>query len=261
MDVSDSKVIAPAVQVAEKICEKHGAFTSRWYATLPSTGRELWTVCQECTREKEREQQELDRQQRIVEERRRVENRLNRACIPMRFRGKTLATFVAGSAEKQHALEVAEDFLERFEQHTEDGTTVVFSGRPGTGKSHLAIGIAQQLLHGGETAMYTTAREIVRMLRDTWRNGSEQSERQMLAELVGLSLLVIDEVGVGFGSDAEKVQFFDVIDGRYREQKPTILLTNLDRKGLAEYIGQRAFDRLRENGIWVAFEWESYRGK
>jgi DNA replication protein DnaC len=54
---------------------------------------------------------------------------------------------------------------------------------------------------------------------------------------------------------------FDVINRRYRDLHPTILLSNLDRDGLRAYLGERSFDRLREGGIVVPFDWESYRGR
>ena len=41
----------------------------------------------------------------------------------------------------------------------------------------------------------------------------------------------------------------------------TILCTNLDRKGLALYLGERLYDRLREDSVLISFNWESQRGK
>jgi DNA replication protein DnaC len=44
--------------------------------------------------------------------------------------------------------------------------------------------------------------------------------------------------------------------------KPTIVISNLAKDGLQDYLGERAFDRLRENGgKLVVFDWESYRSK
>lgn len=258
MDVSDRNQATE-----ERHCEEHGPYTSiRVHVT--AGGREFWTGCQPCTERsrveaQERMEQEW-REKRIAAQRESLERNLQRACIPQRFRDRTFDNFEVDSAGKKAALQVARGFMESFENHEKAGTFVVFSGRPGTGKSHLACAIASAVARTGRSSLYATARELVLMLRDTWRHDSDRSERQAIDQLVSVNLLVIDEVGVGFGSDAEKTQFFDIIDGRYREQMPTILLTNLDRKGLAEYIGQRAFDRLREGGIWVPFDWESYRG-
>ena len=75
-----------------------------------------------------------------------------------------------------------------------------------------------------------------------------------------LDLLVIDEVGVQFGSDTEKMFMFDIIDGRYQEMKPTILISNLAIEGIKKLMGERIIDRLREDGgKAVSFDWPSYR--
>ena len=77
---------------------------------------------------------------------------------------------------------------------------------------------------------------------------------------IGFDLLVIDEVGAQFGSDTEKLFIFDIIDGRYQDMKPTILISNLDIAGIKDVIGERCVDRLREGGgSMIAFNWESSR--
>jgi DNA replication protein DnaC len=53
---------------------------------------------------------------------------------------------------------------------------------------------------------------------------------------------------------------FDIIDKRYRDVKPTILISNLTKAELKGFLGERSFDRLREGGLWVDFLWESFRG-
>jgi DNA replication protein DnaC len=83
----------------------------------------------------------------------------------------------------------------------------------------------------------------------------------VLDTLCGVDLLILDEVGMQYGSEGEQVILTDVIDQRYRDMLPIIILTNQDRKGLAEYLGHRAFDRLRDCGLWESLDWESYRGR
>ena len=61
------------------------------------------------------------------------------------------------------------------------------------------------------------------------------------------------------GTEDEQVILFDVLNRRYRENKPTILLTNLGGKGLTEFLGPRIIDRLKEKAVFVPFRWDSYR--
>jgi DNA replication protein DnaC len=75
-------------------------------------------------------------------------------------------------------------------------------------------------------------------------------------------LLILDEVGVQFGSDTEKLLLFDVLNERYEQRKPTLLLSNLALDGVKAFLGERIYDRLREDGAEaVVFDWDSWRGR
>jgi DNA replication protein DnaC len=104
--------------------------------------------------------------------------------------------------------------------------------------------------------------DLVREIKSTWAKGSENSEGDVIAFYSELPVLFIDEVGVQFGSDTEKLLISEIIDNRYQELLPTVLISNLDVQGIKGAIGDRCFDRLREDGgKVVAFDWESHRGK
>ncbi len=64
-------------------------------------------------------------------------------------------------------------------------------------------------------------------------------------------LLVIDDVGAS-ASDNKKdtAALLDIIDYRYSEQLSIIITTNLTKKDLKSYVGDRAFDRL-ENSCYI----------
>lgn len=238
-------------------CDIHGEFTSKGF----SLGRAMrWMGCPECSRLQQEAEQSEHARKEVEQAQRALEQRLDRSGIPLRYRSKTFQTFTADTDAKERALTVAMEFASNFDQHLSRGTTVVFSGMPGTGKSHLAIAIAQAVM-GQHTALYTSAIDAVRMIRNTWRRDSDQSETQVLDMLSRVHLLVLDEVGVQYGTEAEQVNLFDIIDKRYRDLMPTILLTNQNKAGMKAFLGDRSFDRLREEGRWVTFDWESHRGR
>jgi DNA replication protein DnaC len=210
-------------------------------------------------REKQIEREELDR-------------RLNGARIPPRFRGQGFEEYRATNPGQQHALDVLSGYATDFEQHRAAGRCLTLLGGIGTGKTHLACAVLQQLANYrfpqregyavivGYRVRYTTAPEIIRTLRATWNRDSNQTEEQAIQELVTYSLLVIDEVGVGFGTDGERAQLSELIDARYRVTKPTLVISNFGREGLAQFLGERVVDRLRDNGGFVCvFDWGSYR--
>ncbi|MEW6563809.1 MAG: ATP-binding protein [Pseudomonadota bacterium] len=255
MDVFSPQPPSKAMQ-----CAAHGDYIAH-ALPLPYFKQAVWSGCPACA---EARRLHAEHTQRIAEERARqarLEASLNRAGIPKRFRERNLENFAVEHAGQQRVLDFARQYVADFEAQRRRGATVVFSGRPGTGKSHLAIAIAQAVMQHGATAFYVTAREMMLMLRASWGGARAPSELEVLRMLTDVGLLVVDEIGVQFNTDTERTQFFSVIDGRYREQMPSLLLTNLDRDGLSAFLGERSFDRLREAGCWLAFDWEGWRAR
>lgn len=109
---------------------------------------------------------------------------------------------------------------------------------------------------------FTTVLRAIRSIKDTWTRGSSVSESQAIAALVFPDLLILDEIGVQFGSEVEKTILFDIMNERYEKRRPTILMSNLTPKEVEQYLGERVYDRLREDGGQaIVFDWESERGK
>ena len=82
-----------------------------------------------------------------------------------------------------------------------------------------------------------------------------------VTELTKVDLLLIDELGAQGGTEFERQSLHQIIDTRYRNMRPTIVTSNLPSGKLSAYIGDRALDRLRENGGQaITFDWESSRG-
>lgn len=247
----------------EKVCEKHGEYTSRKIG-------QWWTGCPRCV-EEEAPKREEEARQKMIEEQKQWEiehakrvlaAKIGRACIPERFKDRTLQTYIADNDGQKKALAFAEQFLESYKEGKR-GQSAIFTGERGTGKTHIAIGIAHALItEHKSTAVYSTVQRLIRSVRETWRRDSEKSETEVIALYASPDLLILDEVGIQAGSENEKNILFDVLNERYETRRSTIMLTNLSVDECREFLGERVFDRMREDGgRFVAFNWESQRGK
>lgn len=234
-------------------CETHGHFEG-----LTLGGGPYCPTCANLNLEKER----VEKQEAAIREylQRRANYLLGRAAIPPRFSDRRLSNFIATADGPTKALAVAQGFADDFEQCLKTGRSLIFCGGVGSGKTHLAVGICHEVIAKDYIAVFTSVLAAIRSIKETFRKGSELSEADAIAALVEPDLLVLDEVGVQFGSDTEKMYLFEIINGRYEAMKPTILLSNLAKDALAEFIGDRVVDRLREGGgRMVIFDWPSYR--
>ena len=185
--------------------------------------------------------------------------------ITPRFRKCSLDNYVTGDDKaKQRALSICRKYAEGFEAHLTAGRALMLMGEIGTGKTHLACAILQQVVGiGGYTGLIVTAESITQAVTDSFRNNSGPTKTDLINELASVDLLVIDEVGVHSvraGKDFTPSLLHEVIDRRYQLIKPTILVSNQKPEDLHNFIGPRAADRLRENGGLLApFTWKSAR--
>ncbi|MBM9968268.1 ATP-binding protein, partial [Pseudomonas aeruginosa] len=154
-------------------------------------------------------------------------------------------------------------YADDFASNWKVGRSLMLLGTMGTGKTHLACAIIQQVLRteglAGATARYITAPDLILGVKDTFgRKGKSESE--VYESLHAPDLLVIDELGAQGGTEYELGLLHEVIDRRYREMRPTVVVSNMSAQEVAKYIGDRAVDRLRENGgKAVGFTWGSAR--
>jgi DNA replication protein DnaC len=232
-------------------CPEHGAFESRNFIGP------IWSKCPACAEADAAIAQAKEQAQAQIDAERRHAARLSSTRIPARFIGRTFDSFVAATDAQKRAQTIARDYAEQFADNLKRGQGLIFSGQPGTGKSHLAAAILQAMLE--RDVCYVTCLDMIREVRATWRKDSQRSELEVLGTLGALDLLVIDEVGVQYGTEGEQTIIFDVLDRRYRDVRPTVILTNQDKAGFKTFIGDRTFDRLTETCRWVAFDWSSYR--
>lgn len=242
-------------------CEKHGEQQVGFFWNGRECVKRKCPACQvDDEQERKRTEAEAAEQQRKEQKKRDIEAAIGRAGIPLRFQSRTFDNYVAhcDGAKKAHAM--AKEYAGNFANYRANGGGLVMVGGVGTGKTHLAIAIAHEAIKQGYSPFFISIFGAIRHVKETWSKGSETSELQAIADFVEPDLLILDEVGVQFGSDAEKLILFEIFNRRYEEMKPTIVLSNESVDGLREFLGERVVDRMRENAPPVIrCNWESYR--
>ncbi len=238
-------------------CERHGNYISTNFIG------DYWTECPSCIAKKrkevEKQEEQKFKQQAKEREQRRWMVKIKTALIPERFKDRTLDSYIAKTSDQKTALAFAKEYAENFDQVMKTGRSAIFVGKVGTGKTHLAVGIALSIMEQQRSPLFTTVQRLVRRVKDSWRT-KEETESEVIEAFASPDLLILDEIGVQFGSEFEKQILFDVLNERYEKLKPSILLSNIPREQLGEYLGERVTDRLRENGgKMIPFDWDSHR--
>jgi DNA replication protein DnaC len=99
---------------------------------------------------------------------------------------------------------------------------VVFLGPPGTGKTHLSVGLGIRACQAGHRVAFATAAQWVARLADAHHAGRLQDE---LVKLGRIPLVIVDEVGyIPFEAEAANL-FFHLVSARY-ERASMIVTSN-----------------------------------
>lgn len=245
MDFSFFKSNLPAhLQSVTEHCKHHGG-----YQTLKdaNTG-EVAAGCPDC-------QDELDIA-RIQSER--IQHLYRIAGIPSIYKNKGLSDYETNEESQALALRSSKVFVENYVSNP--NRSLIVTGSPGTGKTHLSIGIIKNLIALGLHCRYTTLNDMLSEIKCTYSSASMKTEGEIIESYIAPAVLVIDELGISQLSRSDEGLLYQIINGRYVEGRATVIVSNLDAQNLIHTIGDRLLDRLREGGgILIDMQHKSYR--
>lgn len=127
---------------------------------------------------------------------------------------------------------------------------IVMRGGTGLGKTHLSLSIANEVIKKGYSVIYGSVLDIFgKAEREHFGN----KERTTLETILGVDLLILDDIGAEFESKFYNSLFYNIINNRMNASKPTIISTNCDLGELLNRYGDRIVSRLQtmENLIFT----------
>ena len=140
---------------------------------------------------------------------------------------------------------------------------IVIMGSVGIGKTHLAYAIMNLMLTKKKinkdyeyysnldmdyndlpvSIQYTSIKEMIDKIKNAWN----KKENTDLKNEKDCDLLIVDEIGIQYGSDMERIEMFDIFNHRYNKNKATLVISNLNKSQIYEFIGLRIADRIFGN--------------
>jgi DNA replication protein DnaC len=176
------------------------------------------------------------------------------ADIPIRFAGVEISDFdgdVAKTAAEWLFVETCWSCRKMFDNELWTDAcwrTMIINGPVGVGKTHMAVAMLKAYLKRA-SGLYTTAYSMSRRIMAD-KNADYFNSR---------NLLVIDEINRTFETKAERDRFFDLVNYRYENLLPLLLVGNIQTNELKELLGDAVSDRIRENVTVMTMEGDSRR--
>jgi len=184
-----------------------------------------------------------DYEQKVIEIERRQQQQLadeRIRFIPPRYKSCTFESFVT---DKPSIID-----------HMEAGGSAILYGPNGTGKTHLAYAAVRHQIEQGNDARYILAADFFALVKQEFSTG-----RQDYKPYYSCPYLVIDEIDKRYGSQTEFIALYRLINHRYNEMLPTVLITNSGKEELIEVIGISSFDRIIEDGKLIHMDGKNWR--
>lgn len=183
------------------------------------------------------------------------------AGVPMDVRHATLENFSLhrhevrqgrGFHSPAHFLKAAREFDAGHVRN------LFLCGAPGLGKGHLGAALAKLTLQRGKSVLWVECPHYFRICHQAYEKGDLDA---VIDRYIAASLLVLDEVCMrSLPADGEEL-LFNLIDGRHKAGRRTLLLGNMGAEATRQWLGDRVNDRLRSGGVHFCYgEWSSSRG-
>lgn len=177
------------------------------------------------------------------------------ASIPTKYNG---ARFTATTDQQRAVRQTVQAFRDFF-LNERTWAALVMAGKTGTGKTLMACELAQSLISRASISVrYITAKGMISEIQASYgREGkSEEGEIMRFAQY---DVLILDEIDALPERENSKLLLTEIINRRYNDNKPVIVISNQSLATLANYVGDRVHSRLYENSFPCDFSWEDYR--
>jgi DNA replication protein DnaC len=144
---------------------------------------------------------------------------------------------------------------------------LLFLGRCGVGKTHLAVAALRELIGKGIPGLFYDFRDLLKEIQDSYNPNTHTSELKILAPIFDAEILVLDELGASKPTEWVQETITHIINKRYNEKKVTLFTSNyLDMpigssydETLTDRVGVRLRSRLHEMCRLIMIEGDDYR--
>ena len=165
---------------------------------------------------------EQERRFKNAEDQRKIDE-LRRASLMDDRSLKSTFEIFKNNGYNSELRDIVKIYAEEFDRMVEENQGLLLYGETGTGKTFAAACVVNYLLDRKIPVLMTSFVKLI----DQFMRFNENDSESVIHKMNRAKLLVIDDLGAERGTDYALERVYDVIDSRYRANKPMILTSNL----------------------------------
>ena len=199
------------------------------------------------------ESKQYDKEQELQKKKEdmlRLEKLRNHSLMDNKFKQCNFENFEVDQYNKMY-FNMAKKYVENFQEIKEENMGMMLFGETGTGKTYLAFCIANELINNLTPVIAISSIGLLNKIKETYKKFGSEGEYEIIRSLKNASLLILDDLGAESNTEWAKEKLYEIIDSRYRDEKPIIITTNLTQNQLKNKLASddgvyRTYDRIVE---------------
>lgn len=220
--------------------------------TLLFTPHDIDCTCTEATAEREAKeaQRKKEKEEAAAQERaEKIERMQRRAGMGERERRKTFDN-MEQTPDNFSAIMEAREYATAYTEKTQrEKSSLYICGDLGTGKTHLAAAIANQIIQHGRAVKFTTFSRMLQDIRAAFYADTRETEAEAVKRYQNAPILFIDDLGKEKATEWNIALLFSLIDYRYCNGLPTIITSNYTLDDLADKLTPIGGDKMTAEAI------------
>ena len=171
-----------------------------------------------------------------------------------------LANNVGSRFEDANINNLSEEKLQNASEWLKKPMSLILTGKAGRGKTYFSYSLAKEIFdkYGWSCLRWIKSKHLDDEIIKSIKEYGEAT--YTIKKFCDVPILFLDDFGVDRSTERAERDYYELIDSRWENNRPTVISTNLNPEQLENTYGARIYSRFKDYK-WILFDGPDLRGK